>query len=310
MRTSQALEGFVFARRAAGVSPHTVLCYRWGWTPLIRWLGDPELDQVQPEQLRAYFYQLREQGKYAEASLQMVWRVISAFYTWASVELGIPRADRLLERPGSNGRKILPYTHDELSRLLKACDFSRLATPKKRKSFQMRRPTAKRDRAIVLILVDTGLRAGELCRLRIEDVDLASGRVEVKNFRKGLKSKARVVKLGKAARHAVWLYLTERSTAQNSDPLVLTSKGNAWSSPSIFHLVRELGNRAGVAGAHPHRFRHTFAIQYLRNGGDIFTLQELLGHESLVMVRKYLEIAEADIDTSHERNSPADRWGL
>ena len=78
----------------------------------------------------------------------------------------------------------------------------------------------------------------------------------------------------------------------------------SWLRKRLVHL----GQAAGVPDCKPHRFRYTFAIQYLRNGGDVFTLQSLLGHSSLTMVRYYLHLAQADVEQAHRRASPVDRW--
>ena len=76
----------------------------------------------------------------------------------------------------------------------------------------------------------------------------------------------------------------------------------------VWHIVSGMGKRAGVANARPHRFRHTFAVQFLRNGGDIFTLQMLLGHSSLEMVKHYAKLAAIDAEQAHRKASPADNW--
>ncbi len=96
--------------------------------------------------------------------------------------------------------------------MLKACLYSREARPHDQHRFVMRRHTANRDQAIILVLVDTGLRASELCSLHIGDVDRKTGRVEVKHGKEGGSKggKGRTVYLGKVARWAVWRYLAER----------------------------------------------------------------------------------------------------
>lgn len=75
-------------------------------------------------------------------------------------------------------------------------------------------------------------------------------------------------------------------------------------------MFAAIGRRAGVPHFHPHRLRHTFAIQYLRNGGNAYTLQAMLGHSSLEMVKHYLRLAQTDVDTAHKRASPVDNWRL
>lgn len=82
-------------------------------------------------------------------------------------------------------------------------------------------------------------------------------------------------------------------------------------SPSVLRkLLDRLGDKAAVPHVFPHRFRHTFAITYLRNQGDLFTLQSLLGHSDLAMVRRYARVAQADCAEVHRRASPVDNWRL
>jgi integrase/recombinase XerD len=109
-----------------------------------------------------------------------------------------------------------PFTQQDIETLLKACEFCKEAKTTERQRFTMRRATAKRDRAIILALLDTGLRALELCALKIGDVEQKTGRVHVKHgVSSGAKGgKGRTVFLGKAARRAVWHYLTEPQVYQ------------------------------------------------------------------------------------------------
>jgi site-specific recombinase XerD len=79
---------------------------------------------------------------------------------------------------------------------------------------------------------------------------------------------------------------------------------------SIRSLFKRLGERAGVNNVYPHCLRHAFAITYLRNGGDIYSLKYLLGHSTLVMVKRYLHLTAADASNAHRKASPADNWGL
>jgi integrase/recombinase XerD len=77
-------------------------------------------------------------------------------------------------------------------------------------------------------------------------------------------------------------------------------------------LIHTASERAGVAGAHPHRYRHTptGVITFLRNGGNVFALQTILGHESLEMVKRYLKIAQTDLQKAHQDASPVMNWLL
>ena len=82
------------------------------------------------------------------------------------------------------------------------------------------------------------------------------------------------------------------------------------SRTKLAEMCAGIGKRAGVANVHLHRFRYTFAIQYLRNAGNAYTLQAMLGHSSLETVKIYLKLAQVNLDEAHRRASPVDNWRL
>jgi len=302
---SKALEGLILSKSAEGKSPHTLLVYRYGVNKLISLSGDRELDQITRQDMEAFFTHLRK-SELSEASIANVWRGIRVLYKWAEKEFNCPRPEKDLPRPFAPANHIQPFTEQECKAILGACGYSSSARVKDRKSFTMRRPTAERDRAIVLTLLDTGIRAGELTRIKTADVDIHTGEIRIMPYRSGLKSRGRSVYLANASRSHVWRY-----TQRNPGNVYLFQSGSRpMNRDSLYKLLRRLGQRSGVKNVHPHRFRHTFAIQYLRNGGDIYTLQMLLGHASWKMVRHYLELAQSDCELAHKRASPVENWNL
>jgi len=320
---SKAVTGFQYYKTAEGLSPTTLDSYRRILDKWVAHVGDIEVDQVTTQDLRAYLAWLRTDYKpcrlaggdhpLSPKTIRNVWVALSSFFTWASVEFGSPNPMKGVPAPRFEIAPVEPFSKEEVEALLKACEFCREANTRDRRRFTMRRPTARRDRAIILTLLDTGLRATELCSLTIGDVDQKMGRIEVKHGpRGGAKgNKGRVVFLGKSARRVLWRYLAEREDGEDPDaPLFLGIFNRPLNKNGLRQLIAGLGKKAEVKDCYPHRFRHTFAITYLRAGGDLFTLQALLGHSTLDMVRRYARIAEIDIQQAHRRASPADNWRL
>lgn len=314
MRFSQAIQGYQLAALSNDYSPLTIFVYLSALKVLCEFLGDPELNSITETDLQRFIVYLRtkyrtdEGTELSTASMHRYWKSIRSFWKWAEVHLHSGRPDRNLPMPRHQNREIIPYTEDEIKRLLQACDSSAIIHKDGKKPYRFTIPTAKRNRAITLVLLDTGLRASELCRVRVQDVNLETGEILIRPWRVG-KTRARVVVIGKQTRKALWHYLAER----NPDPsefVFVTEDGKPISRYTLCSLYDRLGKRAGVSGAHPHRFRHTFAIQYLRNGGDVFTLQRLLGHSTMEMVKRYLTLAQTDTAEAHRRASPVDNWRL
>ena len=123
-----------------------------------------------------------------------------------------------------------------------------------------------------------------------------------------------MVFVGNRTGQAIWKSLVPRLDGiQDDDSLFVVGKEDDWRSMSrhvLGRLLKRIGERAGVDAVNPHRFRHTFAITYLLNDGDVFTLQALLGHSDLTMVKRYARIAQIDCATTHRKASPVDNWRL
>lgn len=104
---------------------------------------------------------------------------------------------------------------------------------------------------------------------------------------------------------ALWHYLAVRPDArpQFIDRVFLTSEGRSMERNAVGKVLARLRRRVGVQ-ANPHKFRHTGATLFLRNGGNAFTLKEILGHSTMAMVERYVHLAQVDIEEAHRRASP------
>lgn len=163
-----------------------------------------------------------------------------------------------------------------------------------------------RDYALLVFLYDTGCRANEACKLKFRDVDFG----EMKAVVQGKGSKDRVLPFSMFCRKALWDY-TKYRPRKEDEPLFFSERGDGFhmTRQGLTTLVKRLGKASGIKGVRisPHTLRHTFAINYLRLGGDAFSLKEILGHTSLAMTNKYVALAQADIQAKHRQFSPADR---
>lgn len=164
----------------------------------------------------------------------------------------------------------------------------------------------RRYLALILTLLDSGVRVRELCALQVGDYDAARGRLHIRH---GKGDRARFVVVGSRTAKALWRYLASRGEMAPVAPLFATRENTALERNNVRHLLVRLGEQAGVAHMHPHRFRHTFAITFLRNGGSPLLLQALLGHARLETVQHYVRLAAQDIEATRAF-SPADGWRL
>ena len=308
MLLSEAIQGFLYSKSIT-CSPYTIKDYRHVLSKWLELIGDQPVTMVTGNDVQRYLYDMKLERQLSPKTIKNAHTVISSFYTWAEQEFDIPHVIRgKIASPKAHPTEIIPLSKRDVRDLLMAMDRSAMWDTRRRYAARNLRPTRLRDKAIVLFLLDTGIRAQELCDLLVDDVDMKSGAVHIRSGKGG---KGRTVYVGFVAKDALWKYLSRRKDDYQRNPLFMTGKRGPMDRAALRKMLVSAAERAEIQEpVGPHRFRHTFAINYLRNGGDIFTLQRLLGHSSLDMVQRYLAIAQVDVAEAHKRASPADNWRL
>lgn len=305
MKLSDAIQGFWLTRRRS-LSEDTRRNYGGRFKQFVKFIGDPEFLAIDSKDIRAALNNEHDRGV-SDRTVYDMWVALSALWTWANAELNVPHAIRgHIPMPSFQKPAIVPFTENEIKAMIRAAEWSASWNSTLNKPTRSKRSTAKRDRAIILTLLDTGLRSSEMCALQCQDYNQDQGRLFVRH---GKGDKQRYVYMGERTQKAIWLYNLERSIKAD-DPLFMTKTRNRIDRNNLRHTLQAIAAVAGVEDVYPHRFRHTFAINFLRNGGNVFELQRILGHEELDTVKVYLSIAQVDIATAQRTHSPADNWRL
>lgn len=330
MLVKNAIELFLVAR--SDLSPATLSDYRHYLSLYTGWLSDnAQLAEQGPAEIQAFMhymtndYQTRSGGPLSMAGLDNCYIALRSFWRWCSETFSMDNISASLNRPKKPIKPVHPFTKADVQALLDACVYTAPTQSETRRNYHYRRPEAERDTAILFVLLDTGVRIGELSRLDIGDIDIQRGALRVVPHLSGTKSRGRTIPFTQDTRMALltWYAVRKELPGEPLSPagdllpdspvwtiVQARGRGRRMQDRTIAHIITRLGERAGVENTHAHRFRHTFAIEYLRNGGDPFTLQDLLGHSSLDMVRRYLALTHADRRAAHSRASAVARWRL
>jgi integrase/recombinase XerD len=210
---SQAFDGFLLRKTAEGKSRYTLRNYRTSFAKLRTYLSaDPSFGKVSRDQVIGFFAWLQEdyisdpasvaarpKVKLSPKSILNVHTDLSSLWTWGVEEGYVPsNFVRTIDAPDVKAPVVEPFTQGECEALVKACD----QTPnwKNRAETASKRSTGDRDRAIILLLIDSGLRAQELCDIKLRDINMNSNQIKVV----GKGQKPRVVPFGKRVAKALW----------------------------------------------------------------------------------------------------------
>lgn len=268
-------------------SQHTVNAYRKVVTPFIDYLqaqGVRSLHAIQPVHIRAYLLKRKAQG-ISQYTLAKDYRHIHAFLNWL-VKEGFLEANPCakVQRPKAPPKAKPALSPEQVQALLDACVGAHWLK--------------KRDRALLMVALDTGLRASELLSLTVRDATQECLTI------RGKGGKQRAVFISPQTRLTLRQYLAACPHPLKDDSPLWQGKHGALNIHGLTEVVRAMGRRAGIVPLGLHAFRRTYATWSLRSGIDLERLRLLMGHSDYSVLRHYLALAQADLQQAHKEHSP------
>lgn len=270
---------------ARGCSTNTITVYRYILSTFVEVIGDLPLPDVTPEHIRTYLIARRRQGK-SPQTIAGNYRTLHTFFTWCvgqdlldsnpCAKVESPKREKVLKRA---------LTIEQVQALLDACegkDFVRV-----------------RDRAILLVLLDSGMRVHECHQLRVGDVAEENGIII-----RGKGGRYRYVFLHSDTKLALLRYVKLLGNLPADAPLWwCRGRNKPLALEGLKQAVENIGHRAGVKVS-PHVLRRTFAVFSLRQGMDMERLRLLMGHSDLQTTQVYLSFMQDDLQQAHHQHSP------
>jgi len=300
------IEGFKLSCQTENKSPKTIEWYTCFLERFLQFLQlnihPTRVNEIDKNHIRSFILYLQQQAKtphtdkpLSSSTVQGYIRTLKVFFSWLLREEYIESNPMTrIPVPRAPVRVVNTFNHEHINKLAALCHTSN--------------GSGYRNLTIILLLLDSGIRVNELVNIDISDLDLTEGYIKI---RRAKGNKERLVPVGSIVQKSLWKYINQyrpQPLTRKVTALFLSEHGLPLTRSGIQQMLRRSGRTAGVTGVRcsPHTFRHTFAKYYLLNGGDIFSLQKILGHSSLASVRIYINLFAADLKKQHQHFSPVD----
>ena len=309
----EASKGFLISLRASNRYKATYLVALEGSLAFLAQYAEeqawPPVGELTTEHLEDYLVHLATrpkwfgergaQGKASQSYVETQYRRFKRFFGWLVQRGHLSRNPMdLIPHPKVDEKVVPTVSERDCAALLAMVDPKLYRTPS-------RRFRAIRDRAMIVMLIDTPGRKTELGGLTTNDVDIDGGRILVM----GKGGRERWMHLGAVAVDALWQYLQARaSMVVRTEALWVDIAGKAMDPDWLRRMLYRVGKQAAVPNLHPHRFRHTFAVNWLRAGESERVLMIEAGWKK-VPETYFRTLDENDAARAHRRVSPADRLG-
>jgi len=261
------------ACRMRGLSPQTLKIYQEKLSLL---------EGITPEQeniIRLFEKLARTNNNY---SLDIFWRTFNTFFRWC-LKNGILEENPMtnIPRPKINEQMVPILSVEDIKAVLKAIEKTK---------------TGVRDRAIFLLMLDTGIRPGELLNLRVDDVDLNNYILRVRG-----KTGERIVPFSPEARKALIKYINSK---KDKSDFFFTARGLPLTKDTLHNIFRYMKKKSGIKRLYPYILRHTAATMMLQNGASLEVVRQILGHHSYEMTKRYLSLSLNDISRAQKVYTP------
>jgi site-specific recombinase XerD len=287
------IDAFLVDRKAQNLSKGTVKFYseklRY-FTVFCDGQALTDILQIDAVTIREFLLWLEKAG-HNPGGIHACFRSLKVFMRWWELEVepdGWKNPIRKVKAPKVAIEPLAPVELEQAQALINCCEKGTF--------------TGTRDAALFTFLLDTGARAAEVLALNLSDIDDITGAVLIRH---GKGKKPRTVYMGKATRKAWRAYLKQR-TDKNPAAWV-SADGEPLKYGALRGVITRRSKTAGIPVMLPHAWRRAFAINMLRAGVDVYSLQKLMGHSDLQILRRYLAQTEGDTKAAHDKGSPADR---
>lgn len=299
MELRQAKKIFYIAKRAQNISPQTLSLYDIVLRKFFQFLVEEKnvyaIEEITPEIIRE-FMDLIQNEKKSGYTAHIYYRTVHTFVLFLFQNDYIQKDPMKHIKPPKLPKKVMrTFTPQEINKLLNSFD--------RNDFFGMRNYT------IMAMFFSTGMRKGELANLTLADVNITNDLIRIAH---GKGRKERYVPIGRTLRRALIRYLKMREEylqGESCEYLFISKRKTRKMTPSCLNILfQKLKKRLKLTGERIscHTWRHTFAKNYLMNGGDIFSLQKILGHADISTTQVYLSLNDDEVKTQHAKYNPLD----
>lgn len=278
MTIQEIYEMFLLEQEYRNNSQVTIDWYKWQLGDFFRWLGSDDPADLSLLHFKQYGVYLRSISKHngdklSGNSVNGALRAVKAFYNFAIDSDLLDDFSRQLKLPRVHKKEQLILDDDEIKQLLGCFSDN---------------PTDLRNKCFVVLMLDCGLRRGEIPRLNVGDVNLKNNTLLVR----GKGAKERLVPIGTHCSKLLKDYILSSNHQSSFSPFFMDYLSRERCTDNLMKQVfQDLKVRSGIERLHPHLLRHTFATYYLADGGDLETLRLILGHSNINTTQIYLHLA-------------------